>query len=233
LREINQSNSFIVSKLIKNIIHSPNVSAIISENDVGIICITDQILRDNKYLGNIYPSKVSKDHIDTIIDITKIIGNYMRESGFRGIFGLDFIIDSDSKLYTIDLNPRRQGGYLCNILMKNLDLVSSELKCALGEDFQIPSQSDFTPTFSWAHSKIKPYFDWSRIIRDKKIGTPGLPFEVIGGYYEEIFYPKDSLFFGGCPGYIVVSGKEYDEVKNRLLESVEISISKDLSLYTI
>lgn len=39
----------------------------------------------------------------------EIVGADLRAAGYRGIFGLDFMCDSDSKLYLLELNPRITG----------------------------------------------------------------------------------------------------------------------------
>jgi len=233
LREINKSNHFLVADLITDIKLSPNVNAVIcKDNDTRIICISDQILRGNQYLGNIYPSKANEPEQDIIIQTTKRIGNYLANLGFRGLFGLDFIIDSKGKVYCVDLNPRRQGGYLCNILMsKKLNIPEIELKLVLGEQIPNFDYDDFQACFVWAHSKIKPYFSNTRITNCFKIGEPHLPFSDIGSDYRTIFYPAKCLLVDGNAGYLVVSGSSYEEVKEKIIKETEILISKNFELY--
>lgn len=234
LREINKSNSFLVGDLITNIKLSPNVNAVICEaNDTRIICISDQILRGNQYLGNIYPSEVTNKEKEIIIQITKNVGDYLSKLGFRGLFGLDFIIDTDGRIYCVDLNPRRQGGYLCNVLMsKKLSIPEIELKLALGEKVTNFDYEDFQASFIWAHSKVKPYFSNTRIVNCFKTGEPTSPFSNIGSEYRAIFYPAKYLLADGNAGYIIISSSSsYEEVKEKIIKETEILISKNFELY--
>lgn len=231
LRQINKSKPLLVADLITNIKLSPNVNAIIcGKNDTRIICVTDQLLRGNHYLGNIYPSAANDSKKDEIINVTKKIGNHLSKLGFRGLFGLDFIIDSNEKLYTIDLNPRRQGGYLCNVLMsKKINIPEMELKLALGEKVPNFDYSDFQVNYAWAHSKIKPYFQNTRIINCFKEGECFTPFEK-RSEYRAIFYQAKHLLIDGNAGYIIISG-DYGEVKDKIIKEAEILISKNFELY--
>ena len=233
LRDINKKNSFLVAKLIKDISSSPNVNAIITgENKTSVICITDQILRKNEYLGNIYPSKIKEDIKKQIIETTKIIGNSLSTLGFRGLFGFDFIVDSKDNLYTIDLNPRRQGGYLCNVLMsKNINIIEQELKLALGEEIPQFNYEEFQGEFAWAHSKVKPYYKNTQVIKSFCEGNPKDPFSEIGSSYRCIFYSEDSILLEGNGGYIMLSGKDHKEVKENIIKQTEIAISKNFELY--
>jgi len=234
LREINKRNPFLVADLIADIKISPNINAIIcNEGDTRIICISDQILRGNQYLGNIYPSRADNKEEQIIIETTKKVGNYLSKQGFRGLFGLDFIINSKGDVFVIDLNPRRQGGYLTNTLMalSKINIPEIELKLALGEKVPYFDYNDFKIDFVWAHSKIKPYFSNTKILNQFKIGKPHWPFLEIGTEYKTIFYPANSLFVDGNAGYLIISGKNYEEIKEKIIKNSEILISKNFETY--
>ena len=233
IRDINKSSEFIVSMLIKDIKLSPNVNAIVyGDNKTEIIFITDQILRGNQYLGNIYPSKANEKIKEDIINVTKKVGNYMSSLGFRGIFGLDFIIDLTGNLYTVDLNPRRQGGYLCNILASSkVNIIELELKLAIKEEIQIINKDSFFVNYCWAHSKIKPYYSDMQIGESFKEGEPMDPFNQIGSKYIAIFYPKGEIFGGGCIGYYITTGNNWDSMKQNFFEEIEKTLSKRLNMY--
>lgn len=231
LRNINKKNQFLVANLITDAVLSPNVNAII-DKDTQIICITDQILRGNAYLGNIYPSKANDKIKNEIIAATKIIGNYLANLGFKGLFGLDFIVDSKGKLYTVDLNPRRQGGYLCNILMsKKINIIELELALALGEQIPQLNFKDFQVDYAWAHSKIKPYNKNTRVVNCFKEGTSAEPFLTKGSKFSTVFYPNNHIFTDGCAGYFIVSGDSHEEVKKSVIKETEVSISTNFELY--
>ncbi|MEA2098478.1 MAG: ATP-grasp domain-containing protein [Patescibacteria group bacterium] len=56
----------------------------------------------------IYPEKLKKEQRKNIFDCTKKVGDYIKEIGYKGIFGLDFVI-SDKKINLIEINPRIIG----------------------------------------------------------------------------------------------------------------------------
>jgi hypothetical protein len=236
LRKINKNQPFLVADLITDIKLSPNINAVVcGENDTRIICIADQILRGNQYLGNIYPSKSSEKEKQIIIGATKKVGDHLAKQGFRGLFGLDFIIDSKGNISAVDLNPRRQGGYLVNTLMAlpKINIPEIELKLALNEEIPNFDYEDFQGSFIWAHSKIKPYLSNVRILKDFKNGKPFEPFENIGAEYNTIFYPKGCLFADGNAGYLIISSSSssYEEIKERIIKETEILVSKNFEVY--
>lgn len=214
LREVNKKGPYIVSQLLTNIDSSPNVNAIITkEGKTKIICITDQILNKNEYIGNIYPSKISKESEKIIVRTTKTLGDHLSKEGFRGLFGLDFIVNSTGQVYTIDLNPRRQGGYLCNILMsKKINIPELELRVVLGEEVPNFFEENFKTDFYWGHIKIKEKGKINEIFRKGNINNP---FENIGSEFSCIFYPKES-YVTGTRGYRVFSEFDYNSCVNKL-----------------
>ncbi len=52
-------------------------------------------------------STLSSRSLEQIMTITKRSGEVMRDSGFRGLFGLDFVIDSYGEVFLIEINARQ------------------------------------------------------------------------------------------------------------------------------
>jgi len=78
LRNINAKDGFLVADIFEHIATMPNVNAVVTgKNKTNILVISDQIMRGNRYLGNIYPSSISLKHIKQIKQITKKIGDYL------------------------------------------------------------------------------------------------------------------------------------------------------------
>ena len=51
--------------------------------------------------------KLSKEASDKIYDYTKKIGEYLKTLGYKGIFGLDFVVDENNQeVHLIEINPR-------------------------------------------------------------------------------------------------------------------------------
>lgn len=234
LRPINKAGHFIVARLIKDIALSPNTNAIITgENQTTLVCISDQILRGgNKYMGNLYPSQASSKQIKILVDATIKVGNYLSTLGFRGLFGMDFIITKEGECFPTDLNPRRQGGYFCNVMMsQKIDLIDLELKLVLGEELPNFCYEDFQVDYFWAHSKLTPYFNNTEIQKEFEIGNPSDPFRTVGSTYTAIYYPKDHILMAGNPGFYLVSGHSYKRIKTKLFKETEKIISTSYSTY--
>ncbi len=217
LREVNAKGAILATRIVKDIILAPNVNAIVLGKDkVEVIAVADQVLHGNAYLGNIYPSKASKAMRAKMIEATKIVGRYLSRLGYRGLFGIDFLIDRKGGMYATDLNPRRQGGYFCNVLMsKKVDLVDLEVAVALGEKIPAITMKDFQCAFAWGHSKIKPHGKARKIRKVLKNGDAEDPFHEVGAEFSAIFYEKDSVMESGSAGYYVVSGKSRSTVAKK------------------
>jgi predicted ATP-grasp superfamily ATP-dependent carboligase len=228
LRPVNQQQPLIWSNYLPDIVAAPNSNAIVSGlNQTQITCIADQILRDNRYMGNVFPSSVSSDMQQQIMDQTKLVGDYLSQQGYRGVFGMDFLITSDNRIYACDINPRRQGGYLCHVLSApTADLIKLELAIALGEPIEIPELAAFAAEYVWAHSKLTPSSFPARIQQETREGSPELPFQQIGAHYAAIYYPKTQYFIMGNPGVYLQTGQDRDEVEKALMLGVARVISE-------
>jgi len=56
----------------------------------------------------IYPKKLRKKQRKEIFDCTKKVGDYIKRLGYKGIFGLDFVVNN-KKVNLIEINPRIIG----------------------------------------------------------------------------------------------------------------------------
>lgn len=101
-----------------------NINAAIVETDVGpaivksypslqIVGLPDCTAQETKYCGNDFTAmkKQTDSIIQQIADLTETIGNILFGFGYRGIFGLDFILD-ENKILLLEINPRFQGSTL-------------------------------------------------------------------------------------------------------------------------
>lgn len=225
LRNINADGAFLVSNIFEGLVLAPNVNALVTaKGKTEIVAITDQILRGNRYLGNIFPSIALPHHRDKIIEATHLIGDHLAEQGFRGLFGLDFLINQKGDLVIVDLNPRRQGGYACNVLaLKSIgiDLVDAEVRTALGEDVTLGlPKNGMVLSYAWAHSKVKPGDPGQRVQEERQSGNISEIFIAGSGQYEATFPVCGSIFIDGYTGYAVVTGATRDEVWKKLSECV-------------
>jgi hypothetical protein len=183
-------------------------------------------------MGNIYPSKVSDHQRKLIEDMTLRVGNFLSSKGYRGLFGMDFLITASGECYPVDLNPRRQGGYFCVVMAsKKVNLIELELSLALGLPIKDFNYSDFQCNYSWAHSKLSPYFSNVKIKNEVAEGDPVGPFKDIGSTFKAIYYPKDHTLIMGNPGFYLTTGRSYDEIKSKLHQETEKLISINYELY--
>lgn len=56
-----------------------------------------------------YPEKLDAGAREKIFHYTKTIGEYMKKEGYKGIFGLDFIVGGNDRIDVIEINPRLIG----------------------------------------------------------------------------------------------------------------------------
>jgi len=226
LRVINKKNSFLVSDIFEDIVLAPNVNALVtSDGNVFTLVLSDQILEGNRYLGNIYPSAVSNANKDKIYSITDKVGKYLASQGYRGLFGCDFLINKNDELVVVDLNPRHQGGYVCNGLAlqtKGVSLTDLELSVLMDEDVQISQQDlDKYIGFAWSHSKIVPSEKGQVIKKEFHQSSIEDPFSAISRSFITGFYKKDSIFVDGYVGYQVQTANTREELEEQALRQRE------------
>jgi formate-dependent phosphoribosylglycinamide formyltransferase (GAR transformylase) len=228
IRPHNKGSHFIAARLLTDIVNAPNVCAmVLNENKTLVVCLTDQILRGHQYLGNIYPSIVSDQHRSMILEMTTTVGNYLSTQGFRGLFGLDFLITSAGDCYPLDLNPRRQGSYHCNVMMsKNVDLIDLEQTVVFDETLPAIQHKQFEATYCWAHSKIMPHRPSATLGKGFEMGEPLMPFDTIGTYHAAAWYTEGSVLKGGAAGHYACSGSSRLTLLEKLGHEVDELIAR-------
>lgn len=231
LRKINRNGEFFVARYIENVSSSPNsVGIICGKDDARVLCLTDQLIRGVKHTGNIYPSLASKKNKDKIISVTKKIGIYLSGLGFRGMYGCDFIIDGNEKLFVVELNPRRQSTYLMTQLMsKKIDLLEAELLLAIGGGIPEFNYDDIQGEYIWLHNKLKQNLKFQFLTKEFKINSENKPLEKIGekficSYFPTEYIMNDCNFFG----YYIATGKSYEKVLENSKKEINEVLLKSL-----
>lgn len=124
---IEADNTYSISPYIKNSV-SPNIHMIIYENEVLILPPSVQLFSSGSdrfhYQGSDYvmyhhlPDEVKKK----ITNYAYRIGDRLRFAGYRGICGVDFLVD-DKEVYLMEINARFQSStYLINMTMKKMGI---------------------------------------------------------------------------------------------------------------
>lgn len=94
-----------------------NVGATVWHNEVTVhfpsvqlIGISSLVTRQFGYCGNDFEAAKSldRDVVDAIERSTKLIGGWLRQYGYLGTFGVDFLVKDGVPLFT-EINPRFQG----------------------------------------------------------------------------------------------------------------------------
>lgn len=213
LRLINKMNPVIVSDIFENIELAPNVNAVVtSDSKVFVLVLSDQILHGNRYLGNIYPSEASENNKNEIYAISEKIGKYLAKQGYVGLFGCDFLINKNGKLVIVDINPRHQGGYVCNALAlgaKGISLTDLELNVLFGREVNLSQSTlDESLDFAWSHCKVVPHEKGQLIRAEIHRGSISATFSSIGQSFLTQFYRQGSVFVDGYIGYQVHTAAE-------------------------
>ncbi|WP_458700861.1 ATP-grasp domain-containing protein [Sulfurospirillum sp. 1307] len=104
-----KDENFLITEFIPHKADPTTLGVVINEEEIYIAGIADQRIDGTKFKGSTYPSKLSKSEQEEVISQARLVGKEMAKMGYRGIFGCDFIVTDDSKVYFIETNPRKQG----------------------------------------------------------------------------------------------------------------------------
>lgn len=124
---------YCVSEYVENI--PLNITLIIGDDNIIYFPISAQLilLTDNKfkYVGadfNVIHT-FDKNVVDKIIYYSQIIGNNVKEMGYRGILGIDYILDEYNNIFFMEMNPRFQSSsFLISLnLIEKLNTSIAEL----------------------------------------------------------------------------------------------------------
>jgi hypothetical protein len=117
----------------RNIPHNydPTVLAVVAnEKSVYIAGVADQrIEKGTRFTGSTFPTRLSGETVNTLNTITRIVGKWLVKEGYRGIYGCDFLVDHQEKVFFLEVNARKQGTTMefCCTLEQNLPLGSPML----------------------------------------------------------------------------------------------------------
>jgi len=125
---------------------SVNVNALALEQSVIVSCPSIQLAglamlggKRGMYCGNdfIAATRLPRRTATAVAEQTERIGRWLSSLGFRGLFGLDFVVDPDTdEAFAVDLNPRWQGSTTVLTLAEakagRLSLAAAELAWRMG-----------------------------------------------------------------------------------------------------
>jgi hypothetical protein len=198
---------------------SVNINAIATEEGVIVSCPSVQLTglailgaRRGMYCGNdfIAAAGLPGRAVTSIVEQTARIGRWLSSLGFRGLFGLDFVIDPASEdAYAVDLNPRWQGSTTVLTLAEakagRLSLAAADLAWrigALGERDLLRSADAFLEPVVAAHISLRSGPTGSSVVSGNLrpgIYSGELSFVRSGFQLSDLSQPDELLVTGGVP----------------------------------
>jgi len=126
LRKFDQDRddtSFLITKFVPHV-HDPTVLGVVgNEEDIYIAGVADQRIEGgNRFTGSTWPSCLPDTICAQLYEYTRTIGRIIGQLGYRGIFGCDYVIDEQNRIFFIEINARKQGTTLefCHALNRIL-----------------------------------------------------------------------------------------------------------------
>ncbi|MFP4109231.1 MAG: ATP-grasp domain-containing protein, partial [Desulfonatronovibrio sp.] len=91
--------------------HDPTVLGVVgNEDEVFIAAIADQEIEGgNMFRGSTFPSSLPYKEQLEIKEHTRMVGRVLGRSGYRGIFGCDYIVNNKGEVFFVEVNARKQG----------------------------------------------------------------------------------------------------------------------------
>jgi len=117
--KLKRSSQFIVSDLLDLESSPASLGIVANEDEVLVVSLADQLMNGVSYGGTVYPSNAGVEKSSKMREYTITIGKYLGSKGYRGFFGIDFMIDKNDNLYFVEINPRKIGSSPESILAYN------------------------------------------------------------------------------------------------------------------
>lgn len=107
----------LVQEWIEPIDAVPNVLVLVDDDGGTALTASDQIIENGTdYAGNSYPLELDDETIDTVLEESEKIADFMSREGYRGIAGIDGIV-SDGDFYFVEINPRKNHSTVLKSVM--------------------------------------------------------------------------------------------------------------------
>jgi hypothetical protein len=197
---------------------SVNINALATDESVIVSCPSVQLTgmamlgaKRGMYCGNDFlaAANLGDRTLTAIVDQTSRIGRWLSSLGFRGLFGLDFVIDPASEaVYAVDLNPRWQGSTTALTLAEakagRLSLAAADLAWrtgAIGENDLRQLSATFLEPVAVAHISLRNGSDRSVVSGALKPGvySSDLSFLRSGFELSDLSRADELLVTGGVP----------------------------------
>lgn len=103
-------STYFISRYVAHEFDPTVLGVVGNEEDVFIAAIADQEIENgNMFRGSTYPSVLSFKIQLEIKEHTRTVGRILGRSGYRGIFGCDYIVNDSGEIFFVEVNARKQG----------------------------------------------------------------------------------------------------------------------------
>ncbi len=93
--------------------HAPTVLGVTAgEDDVFIATVADRQMERGVFCGASYPSVLPEHVLTEVREHARMVGRVLGGSGYRGVFGCDFIVDRGGAVHFVEVNARKHGAAL-------------------------------------------------------------------------------------------------------------------------
>ncbi len=103
-------STYFISRYVPHEFDPTVLGVVGNEDDVFIAAIADQEIEGgNMFRGSTFPSLLSGKEQQEIREHTRMVGRVLGRSGYRGIFGCDYIVGAKGEIFFVEVNARKQG----------------------------------------------------------------------------------------------------------------------------
>lgn len=103
-------STYFISRYVPHEFDPTVLGVVGNEDDVFIAAIADQEIEGgNMFRGSTFPSVLPYREQLEIKEHTRMVGRVLGRSGYRGIFGCDYIVSQSGDIFFVEVNARKQG----------------------------------------------------------------------------------------------------------------------------
>ena len=101
---------YFISRYIPHDFDPTVLGVVANGRDVYIAGLADQQIEGgNQFRGSSFPSLLPAELQREAKECTRQVGRVLGKSGYRGIFGCDYVVDGSGRLFFVEVNARKQG----------------------------------------------------------------------------------------------------------------------------
>jgi hypothetical protein len=105
-----EDKPFLISRYMPHSTDPTVLAVVANENDVYIAGVANQRIESGtRFAGSMFPSMLAEKVISTLNEYTRIVGKWLAREGYRGIYGCDFLVDHEKRIFFLEVNARKQG----------------------------------------------------------------------------------------------------------------------------